>query len=229
MGASLVCMCVFTFDAVVQAPIIEIFGYASAGNQIALTIVMIWGAVALSAVFPTLRSPSALREILSAIATFFIVLIIIIGLVALCAGRPPLHVAGLIAASSFILITVIIGLRWKRWSRGFVLGQVMGVLAAGNYFAIAEATGGSFLLRLQQGIANGIGDGIWWGLAFALAERMSGARAAIIAGLLLAALKNIVATPWTLLPLVALWTAYAFIRRRSLAKARILNEQVAVS
>jgi class 3 adenylate cyclase len=227
MGASLVCMCVFTFDAVVQAPVIETFGYASAANQIALTVIMVWGSVALSAVFPTPRPPSALREILSAIATFFVVLIIITGLVVLAAGRPPLQVAGIIAGSAFILINVIIGLRWKRWSRGFVLGQVLGVWAAVQYFATAGATGESFLLRLQNGISNGIGDGIWWGLAFALAEKMSGARAAIMAGLLLSALKNMVPTPWTLLPLVALGTTYVILRRRSLA-TRMASEEVAV-
>jgi hypothetical protein len=229
VGASLVFICLLTFDAVVQAPIIAAFGYASAANQIALTIVVVWAAVALSAVFPTPRPPSALREILSAIATFLVVLIIAIGLGVLAAGRPPLQIAGIIAGASFILINVIIGLRWKRWSRGFVLGQVLGVLGAGGYFAIAGATGESFLLRLQQGISNGIGDAIWWGLAFALAERMSGARAAIIAGLLLSAFKNIVPTPWTLLPLVALGTTYAILRRRSLAKARMANERMAVS
>jgi hypothetical protein len=149
--------------------------------------------------------------------------------VALAAGRPPLQVAGIIAGASFILVNVIIGLRWKRWSRGFVLGQALGLVAAGQYFAIAGATGDSFLLRLQQGISNGIGDGIWWGLAFALAEKMSGARAAVIAGLLLSAFKNIVPTPWTLLPLVALGTTYAILRRRSLAKTRIASEEVAVS
>jgi len=229
VGASLVFICVLTFAAVVQAPIIAIFGHASAANQIALTMVMIWAAVALSAVFPTPRPPSALREILSAIATFFVVLIIATGLVALAAGRPPLQVAAIIAASSFILINVVIGVRWKRWSRGFVLGQVLGVLAAGGYFAIAGATGESFLLRLQQGISNGVGDAIWWGLAFALAEKMAGARAAIIAGLLLSAFKNLVPTPWTLLPLVALWTTYAILRRRSVAKTRMASEGVAVS
>jgi class 3 adenylate cyclase len=227
VGASLVFTCVLTFDAVVQAPIIAVFGNASAANQIALTIVIVWATVALSAVFPTPRPPSALREVLSAIGTFFVVLIIVTALVALAAGRPPLQIAGLIAGASFILINVIIGLRWKRWSRGFVLGQVLGVLAAAGYFATTGATGGSFLLRLQQGISNGVGDAIWWGLAFALAEKMSGARAAIIAGLLLSALKNVVPTPWTLLPLVALWTTYAIVRRRSLARARLLSEQVA--
>lgn len=229
VGASLVFICVLTFDAVVQAPIIAFFGYASAANQIALTMVIIWAAVAWSAVFPTPRPPSALREILSAIATFFVVLIMITGLVALGIGRPPLQVAAIIAASSFILINVVIGVRWKRWSRGFVLGQVMGVLAAGGYFAIAGATGENFLLRLQQGISNGAGDAIWWGLTFALGEKMAGARAAIIAGLLLSAFKNIVPTLWALLPLVALWTTYAILRRRSLAKARMASEAVAVS
>lgn len=228
VGASLVFICVLAFDALVQAPVIAIFGYASAANQIVLTIVMIWGAIALSAVFPTPRPPSALREVLCAIATFFVVLIIATGFIALAAGRPPLQVAGIIAGATFILINLIIGLRWKRWSRGFVLGQAVGLVAAGQYYAIAGATGDSFLLRLQQGISNGLGDGIWWGLAFALAEKMSGARAAIIAGLLLSAFKNIVPTPWTLLPLVALGTTYAILRRRSLARSRLASEGVAV-
>jgi class 3 adenylate cyclase len=229
VGASLVFICVLTFAAVVQAPIIAIFGNASAANQIALTMVMIWAAVAWSAVFPTPRPPSALREILSAIATVFVVSILATGLVVLAAGRPPLQVAGIIAASSFILINVVIGVRWKRWSRGFVLGQVLGVLAAGAYFAIAGATGDSFLLRLQQGLSNGVSDAIWWGLTFALGEKIAGARAAIIAGLLLSAFKYMVATPWALLPLVAIWTTYAILRRRSLAQARMASEEAAVS
>ncbi|MEY2528060.1 MAG: hypothetical protein QOJ05_150, partial [Verrucomicrobiota bacterium] len=221
VGASLVFICVLTFAAVVMAPIIAVFGVASAANQIALTMVMIWAAVAWSAVFPTPRPPSALREVLSVIATFFVVLILATGLVALGAGRPPLQVAGIIAGSSFILINVVIGLRWKRWSRGFVLGQVLGVLAAVQYFATAGATGDAFLLRLQQGISNGVSDAIWWGLTFALGEKMAGARAAIIAGLLLSTCKTIVPTPWALLPLVAIWTTYAILRRRSLAKVRM--------
>jgi hypothetical protein len=228
VGASLVFLCVLTFAAVVQAPIIAIFGQASAANQIALTMVMIWAAVAWSAVFPTPRPPSALREILSAIATVFGVSILATGLVVLATGRPPLQVAGIIAGSSFILINVVIGVRWKRWSRGFVLGQVLGILAAGGYFAIAGATGDSFLLRLQQGISNGVSDAIWWGLTFALGEKMAGARAAIIAGLLLSAFKYMAPTPWALLPLVAIWTTYAILRRRSLAKIRLASEGVAV-
>jgi class 3 adenylate cyclase len=229
VGASLISLCVLTFAAVVHGPIIAIFGVASAANQIALAVVMIWSAVAWSAVFPTHRPPSALREILCAIATFFVALITIIGLVTLAAGRPPLQVAGIIAASSFILINVVIGLRWKRWSRGFVLGQVLGVLAAVQYFATAGATGDSFLLRLQQGISNGIGDAIWGGLTFALGEKMAGARSAIIAGLLLSTCKNIVVTtPWALLPFIGIWTTYAILRRRSLAKAGLGGDEVPV-
>jgi class 3 adenylate cyclase len=224
VGASLVFICLLTFAAVVHAPIIAMFGVASAANQIALAMVMIWAAVAWSAVFPTPRPPSALREILSAIATFFVVLIIAAGLVAFGSGRPPLQVAGGIAASSFIFINVVIGLRWKRWSRGFVLGQILGVLAAVQYFAIAGTTGDSFLLRLQQGISNGVSDAIWWGLTFALGEKMAGARAAIVAGLLLSACKNLMPSPWTLLPLAAIWTTYAILRRRSLAKTHLTSE-----
>ncbi len=219
IGGSLVFMCLLTFDAVVQAPIIAVFGYASAANQIALTVVMIWAAVALSAVFPTPRPPSALREILSAIGTFFVVTMIVGVILTLAGGRPPLQVAGIIAFTAFILINVVIGVRWKRWSRGFVLGQILGLLAAVGYFGIAGATGHGFLLRLQQGINNGVGDAIWWGLAFALAEKMAGARAAIIAGLLLSAFKNVVPNAWSLLPFVALWTTYAILRRRSRARS----------
>jgi hypothetical protein len=58
---------------------------------------------------------------------------------------------------------------------------------------------------------------------------MAGARAAIIAGLLLSTCKNIVVTtPWTLLPFVAIWTTYAILRRRSLAEARMASEGLAV-
>ena len=229
VGASLVFMCLLTFDAVVQAPIIAIFGYASGANQIALAVVIIWAAVALSAVFPTPRPPSALREILSAIGTFLLVVIIAAGIIALAAGRPPLHVAGIIAVAAFIVINIVIGVRWKRWSRGFVLGQILGGLAAAGYFAIAGATGQSVLLRLQQGISNGVGDAIWWGLAFALGEKMAGARAAIVAGLLLSAFKNIVPNPWSFLPLVALCATYAILRRRSLARERNAAQALAES
>lgn len=225
VGASLVFMCLLTFDAVVQAPIIAAFGYTSAANQIALTVVIIWAAVALSAVFPTPRPPSALREILSAIGTFFVVTMIVGAIFTLAGGRSPLQVAGIIAFTAFILINVVMGVRWKRWSRGFVLGQILGVLAAAGYFGIAGATGNGFLLRLQQGINNGVGDAIWWGLAFALAEKLAGARAAIIAGLLLSAFKNVVPTAWSLLPFVALWTTYAILRRRSLARSLQAAEQ----
>ena len=227
VGASLVFMCIIAFDAVVQAPIIAFFGYASAPNQVALTVVMVWAAVALSAVFPSPRPPSALREILSAIGTFVLVVVLIGVIVALAKGRPPLQIAGIIAAAAFILINIVIGVRWKRWSRGFVLGQVLGVLAAAGYFAIAEAAGQSVLLRLQQGISKGIGDAIWWGFAFAVTEKIASARAAIMAGLLLSALENIVPNLWTLLPLVAVWTTYAILRRRSLARQRLADEALA--
>ena len=229
VGASLICMCVLTFDAVIQAPIIDIFGYASALNQIALAVVIVWAAVAFSAVFPTPRPPSALREILAAIATFLIVLITATGLVMLATGRPPLQIAGIIAVATFVLINLVIGLRWKKWSRGFVLGQALGLVAAAGYFAVAGVNGNGLLLRLQQGINNGVGDAVWWGIVFAFAERMAGARAAIVAGLLLSAFKNIVPTPWAFLPLVALGITYAMLRKLSLARARLAGEALAAT
>jgi hypothetical protein len=57
---------------------------------------------------------------------------------------------------------------------------------------------------------------------------MAGARAAIIAGLMLSTCKTIAPTPWALLPFVGIWTTYAILRRRSLAKTRMASEGMAV-
>ncbi len=220
VGAGLVSFVILTFDAVVQAPAIGVFGHASIANQIALTAICVWAAVALSAVFPTRRLYSALREIFAAIVSFLAVLIIWITVLALMAGRPPLGIAAIMAATAFILINVVIGLRWKRWSRGFVFGQLLGLIAAAGTISSVGATGENFMLMLQKGMNSGLGAAILWAAAFSLAEKIAGGRAAVMGGLMVTAFQNIVPTVWSFLPLVALWTTYAMLRRGSLARAR---------
>jgi len=219
VGAGLVSFVILTFDAVVQAPAIGVFGHASIANQIALTAICVWAAVALSAVFPTRRLYSALREIFAAIVSFLAVLIIWITVLALMAGRPPLGIAAIMAATAFILINVVIGLRWQRWSRGFVFGQLLGLVAAAGTISSVGATGENFMLMLQKGMNSGLGAAILWAAAFSLAEKIAGGRAAVMSGLMVTAFQNIVPTVWSFLPLVALWTTYAMLRRRSLARA----------
>ncbi len=229
VGAGLVGFVLLTFDAVVQAPAIGFFGAAAAPNHIALAAVCVWGAFALTAIFPTRRACSALREILGALLGFFVAVSIWIIVAAVTMKRTPLFGALAMAVAVFLLINVVIGLRWKRWSRGFVIGQVLGVIAGAAVISVAGAKGSSGLLGLQQGLIYTLGNAVLWATAFAIGEKVAGARAAVMAGLMFSAFNNITPTLWSLLPLLALWTTYAFIRRRSLARANeVVTETASV-
>ncbi|CAN5426899.1 hypothetical protein BH20VER3_BH20VER3_03060 [soil metagenome] len=221
VGAGLVGFVLLTFDAVVQAPAIGLFGNASAANQIALTIVCVWAAFALAAIFPNRRAYSAIREVLAAWAGFLLVIIILVAVSVVVANRPALFGGVAMAVAVFILINVVTGLRWKQWSRGFVVGQVLGVLAGVATISVAGATGTTFFLSLRLGIVYTLGNTVLWATAFALAEKIGGFRAAIMAGLMFATSQNITQTLWSILPFSALWVSYALIRRRSLARARL--------
>ena len=68
------------------------------------------------------------------------------------------------------------------------------------------------------GLASGLTSGVLWASAFAIAEKIAGARSAIAAGLLITVLLNIPDVRvgwWWLLPQIALWTTYAVVRRHS--------------
>jgi class 3 adenylate cyclase len=220
VGAGLITFVILTFDAVIQAPAIGLFGYTSAANQIALAAICVWATVAWSAVFPTRRQYPAWREILGAIATFLITVMIYITVVALMAGRHPLGMAAIRAVAGFILINVVIGLRWKRWSRGFVFGQFLGLIAGAGTLAGFAANGTGFWAVLQKGLDTALGDAVLWAAAFSIGEKMAGSRAAIMGCLMLTAFKNMVPTLWSFLPILALWTTYTILRRRSLERAR---------
>jgi hypothetical protein len=220
VGAGLVGFVLLTIDAVVQGPAIGLFGVASAANQIALAIVCVWAAFALAAIFPNRRSYSAIREVLAALAGFLLVIVILVAISVVAAGRSALFGGVTMAVAVFILINVVTGLRWRQWSRGFVVGQVLGLLAGAATISVAGATGTGFSFHLRQGIIYNLGNTVLWVTAFAVAEKIGGFRAAIIAGLMFAASQNIAQTLWSLLPLSALWLSYALIRRRSLARAK---------
>lgn len=227
VGAALVGFVLLTFDAVVQAPAIGLFGGASAANHIALALVCVWAAFALSAIFPTRRASSAVREVLAALLGFFVVCSIWITVAAVTLKREPMFGAVVMAVAIFLLINAVIGLRWKRWSRGFVVGQVMGVLAGAAVISVAGAKGSSGLLGFQQGVIYTLANSVLWATAFAVGEKLAGARAAVMAGLMFSAFNNITPTAWSLLPLVALWTAYVYIRRRSLTRSGAAAEEAA--
>lgn len=229
VGAALVGFVLLTFQMVVQTPAIGWFGAASAANQIAVAAVCVWAALALSAIFPARRPYSALREISGALLSFFLVTAIWITVLALSAKRSPLIVGAIMAATAFILINVVTGLRWQRWSRGFVFGQVLGVIAGAGTISIIGGTGTGAVRLLESGLVNGLRDAVWWATAFAIAEKIAGARAAVIGGLMITAFMNIALTRWSLLPLLALWATYVVIRRRSLARAHAAAAASAVA
>ncbi|MGH9806807.1 MAG: hypothetical protein ACRD9W_06025, partial [Terriglobia bacterium] len=229
VGAALVGFVLLAFQMVVQTPALGWFGPASAANQIAVSAVCVWAALALSAIFPARRPYSALREISGALLSSFIVTAIWITVLALGAKRPPLIVGAIMAVTAFILINVVTGLRWQRWSRGFVFGQVLGVIAGAGYISIMGSTGMGPVRLLEDGLVNGLGDAVLWATAFAIAEKIAGARAAVIGGLMMTVCMNMTLTWWSLLPLIALWTTYAVIRRRSLARAHAAAAASAVA
>ncbi|MDQ3198508.1 MAG: hypothetical protein M3Q46_04855 [Verrucomicrobiota bacterium] len=221
VGAGLVGFVLLTIDAVVQGPAIGLFGVASAANQIALAIVCVWAAFALAAIFPNRRSYSAIREVLAALAGSLLVIVILVAISVVAAGRSALFGGVTMAVAVFILINVVTGLRWRQWSRGFVVGQVLGMLAGAATISVAGAAGTGFSFHLRQGIVYNLGNTVLWVTAFAVAEKIGGFRAAIMAGLMLATFQDITKTLWSILPIVALWLSYALIRRGSLARARL--------
>ena len=107
-------------------------------------------------------------------------------------------------------------MRWRRWARGFVFGQVTGVLFALGYFQCLalEKTEPSFTNDVIEGITSGLFSAVIWAMAFALAERFVDSRSAIASGLLATIFFNNPGETW-LIPFAVLWIAYGWMRRRS--------------
>ena len=71
---------------------------------------------------------------------------------------------------------------------------------------------------LALGLFSGVMSAAVWSAAFAVAEKLAGARAAVIAGLLVTAFVNIAPadepSAWLLLPIAGIAGTYVMLRRR---------------
>ncbi len=225
LGAGFVGFVILTFQSLVQGIATELFGFGSVANMIAVSLLCGWAFVALSAVFPAKRNYSIARELVTATAAAPFVLILWATPVGLAETAPSLQRAGVMAAASFVLLNATIGVRWRRWSRGFALGQVFAVIIG----ALWRIPGGDaepgmpVWQTVGIGLLNGLTSGVLWSATFAFAEKISGARAAIIAGLFMTALLNILTAKgsgaWAVLPLITLVVIYLIGRKRFFAVA----------
>ena len=218
IGAGFVGFVILTFQALVQGPAIEFFGLSSIANMIAISAVCVWGFVALTAVFPMKRSFGIAREVCAAVASAVIAILFLTVPLTVAANSPPTQRAVVLAVASFILVNLVIGLRWRRWSRGLAFGQLVGLLLAVMWFIGGDVLKPGMAARqsVVVGFVNGLTSGVLWASAFAIGDKIAGARAAIAAGLLITVLLNVrvMGGWWSLLPLIALWTTYAVMRRQ---------------
>lgn len=218
VGAGLVGFVILTFQAVAEGPAEGFFGSGSAVHMAAITAICVWAIVALSAVFPVARQFSVLREGAAAVAASFGVITAWGSWTGAFTQSPPLHRSAALAIGCFVLINVVLGLRWKLWSRGFAFGQLLGIAVAVCGSAIADVRvvdpTQKTLPMLGYGLFSGVLSATVWAAAFAIAEKLAGPRAAVTAGLLVTALLNVVATSaWSLLPFAGIMVAYAFVRK----------------
>jgi class 3 adenylate cyclase len=216
VGAAFVGYVILAFQAIVEGPAVRIFGQYSLGNAITLAAVCAWAFVSLCAVFPRHRRLPVWREVTIAILSAAITIAVYEIPLALTAKQPHLYRAGVVGLISFLFVTLINGMRWGRWARGFVFGQITGIIIAVGYFehlALGK-TGPSFTGDAIQGITSGLFSAVLWAMAFALAERFADSRSAIASGLLATIFLNYPGKT-SLIPFAVLWIAYGWMRRRS--------------
>src|ERR1043166_1294686 len=136
--------------------------------------------------------------------------------IALTSKQPHLYQAVVVGLISFLFVTLINGMRWRRWARGFVFGQVIGIVIGLGFFehlAFAK-TPPSFTGDVINGITSGLFSAVVWAMAFALAERFGDSRSAIASGLLLTIVLNNPGKTW-IIPFAVLWIAYGWMRYKS--------------
>ena len=116
----------------------------------------------------------------------------------------------------FLFVTLINGMRWRRWARGFVFGQVTGVLIGLGLFEYIgfEKAPPSFAGDVIKGITGGLFSAVIWAMAFALAEHFGDSRSAIASGLLVTIFFNNPGKTW-FIPFAVLWITYGWMRHRS--------------
>lgn len=216
IGAGFVGFLILGFQALVQSLTFGFFGPLHLVNVIALSTVCVWAFVALSAVFPERRRLPVWREVLGALGGAFFAILAIFATALLAFRQSPTIQALVSAATAFILINVVIGMRWRRWSRGFMFGQIISILAAAAWLASTRLNVAQFPVwcALANGFTGGVMSCVYWASAFTIAEKLGNLRAAIAGGLMITVILN-AAGRLTLIPLVVVWIAYAVIRSHS--------------
>lgn len=215
IGAAFIGFVILAFQAVVEGIAVRLFGATSVGNAVALSAVCAWAFVSLCAVFPRQRQLAVWREVVVAMVSSLLTIVGYSLPSLLTAKQPHVYQAFAVAAMCFVFVSLIVGMRWRRWSRGFVFGQIIGVLIGLGYFESLSwnDSGTSFQHDSINGVTNGLFSAVVWAMAFALGERMADARAAIAAGLLVTIAINNPGRSW-LIPFFILWATYAWMRRR---------------
>ncbi|HEV2804553.1 MAG TPA: adenylate/guanylate cyclase domain-containing protein [Chthoniobacterales bacterium] len=216
IGAGFVGFLVLGFQALVQSLTIGFFGPVHLVNVLALTAVCVWAFIALSAVFPERRRLPVWRDVLSAICGAFLAfLAMVIREIFAFKQSAPIQVLAS-AATAFVLINVVIGMRWRRWSRGFMFGQIISILAAVAWLAITRTNAAHFpvWLAVADGFTGGLMSCVYWAIAFTIAERLGDSAAAISAGLMVTVILN-AAGALSFIPLGVIWITYAVIRSRT--------------
>jgi class 3 adenylate cyclase len=216
VGAAFVGFVILAFQDIVQEPAVSIFGQYSLGNAITLAAVCAWAFVSLCAVFPRQRRLPVSREVIVAILSAALTIAIYRIPIVLTPKEPHLYRVVVVGLVCFLFVSLINGMRWRRWARGFVFGQVTGVLIGLGLFAYIgfQKAPPSFTGDLINGITTGFLSAVVWAMAFALAERFGDSRSAIASGLLVTIFLNNPGKTW-LIPFAVLWITYGWMRHRS--------------
>jgi class 3 adenylate cyclase len=218
IGAAFVGYVILAFQAVVEGPAVRIFGQYSLGNSVTLAAVCGWAFVSLCAVFPRQRRLPVWREVAIAILSAALTTAVYQIPIAFTSREPHIYQAIVIGLISFVFVTLINGMRWRRWARGFVFGQIIGIVIGLGLlerltFGKAPPT---FTGDVISGVTNGLFSAVVWAMAFALAERFGDSRAAIASGLLLTIVLNNPGKTW-IIPFAIIWITYGWMRHRSQA------------
>ncbi len=216
IGAGFIGFVILASQALIQGTALALFGPKHMANVLAVTAICVWGFVALSAVFPVARRRPVWREIAAAIVGVTVLVLVASAASVLERNKSVTYSTVVQAGTAFVLINVIIGLRWRRWSRGFMFGQAISAGAAALWLLGATATNSELTVGrvIITAFTGGLESCVYWATAFTIAERLGDARAAIAAGLMVTVILNATGVS-SVVPLAAIWISYAVLRQRS--------------
>jgi class 3 adenylate cyclase len=219
IGAAFVGFVILAFQAIVEGAAMRLFGIVSFGHALALSAVCAWAFVSLCAVFPRRRSLPVWREVIAALLCGFATILTYTSILLISTRHGLLYKALTLAILSFVFVALTIGVRWRRWARGFVFGQAIGLLIGGAYYFAADQRSAMpvVLHDIITGFTSGLFSAVLWAMAFAVAEKFGDSRAAIASGLLVTIALNDPGKAWVI-PFVVLWVTYAWMRWRSVKR-----------